>query len=545
MATFMRNMTYKIHMKKRKLLLLYLILQGVFPYANCQFYPVPEQVIDIRVLTKKDDQLSVKSFSISKLITVKEFNEYLLSVKEDSTSAFYQSQVPKSMQISEKLIQTILNSKELQDQPMPGVSWNVARNYCAWLSEKSKRQGLNFTYDLPLVSELIAFRQFYKTDTPNEFESWTLNAYDESILELSKIVDYQYQYDAQNSDPAAFKRKVIFGGSYHMDFFPNATNDYFQYEYQDSSSRYVGFKIVRKLNFTGNQNYNLKNSAVQFGTKNNRLNGLYVEKYKTGQSKVVGEFYDGQRIGIWSVFDTNGILKIQREYTGDKNCQFVYPISEHPYKKIYEMYPNYTLKRNMDQYYPYLYVEERAVQFSSRFWRQLTKENEAELFRAVDFQMMVTDLLKSNVKWYLYGSQGNFQTLIEGNDLVSLTSECATWDYSRIEIKEDFFFNKDMLLSDTRQLGINFYKNKEDKIPSYSLYYPYVRKELARIKMNINGLNEIKNLDDLFFFNGYRGKIVNSTSYNKIVKEKGDQVDWYLEVEKISLEHDNWIFFGR
>jgi hypothetical protein len=63
--------------------------------------------------------------------------------------------------------------------------------------------------------------------------------------------------------------------------------------------------------------------------------------------------------------------------------------------------------------------------------------------------------------------------------------------------------------------------------------------------MNINGLNEIKNLDDFFFFNGYRGKIVNSNSYNKIVKEKGDQVDWYLEVEKISLEHDNWIFFGR
>lgn len=536
-------MNINIHIKHLKFLVFTIILHLGITNGHCQFYPVPETTIDLSIYQKKIDTMVVKPFSISKLITVNEFKEYLVSVKKDSTSKFYKSQIPTSNIISEKLVKEILLSKELQNKPMPGVSWTVAQNYCIWLSANAKKKGLDFTYELPKVSELIAYDQYYETKKTNELESWTKNAYDESMFALSEKLDYYY--NTINSDPPSMKRKVCYGGSYQMDYIPNSTHNFLQYEYQDSSSRYIGFKIIKRFNEENPLIQKFENSNVTIGVDRNRLHGLYEEKYQNGRKKVIGEFSKGQRIGVWSVWDTNGVLKTQREYSGNKECEFLYPVADHAYKKLYDENPQYMMQRNKNQIYPYLRIEERAVPFSYRLWRQLTIENEPELFKKVDFEFLAKELLKKNVKWFLYGNKGNFKTPIEGEDLILLKNECSNWDFERIEIKEEFFFNIDNLLADTRQLGLSFYKNKEDKEPSYSLYYPYIRIELAKFKIEVAGMNEIINLDDFFFFNAYRGEIINHLNYNKTIELTKDQKDIYIEIERLSMEHDVWISFGR
>lgn len=516
---------------------------SITSFSYGQFYPVPETEIDLKSQFKKEENKTVKSFSISNLITVKEFNEYLNSIKKDSTAAFYLAQLPKSMHFSKELVQAILVDATLQDKPMPGVSWSVARNYCVWLTLNSRANGLNYNYDLPFTSELIAYNQFYKPEKPSELESWSLNAYDESMHEFKG--NREYIYSATSNDPPSMKRKEIYGGSYHMDYKPHSNYNYLQYEYQDSSSRYIGFRIVRKIKETNSSTINANSSDVTYRTEDNKLHGIYEEKYANGNFKVLGAFYYGQRVGVWSVWDTNSVLLIQRDYSSNKVFSFLHPITDYPYKNLYEIHPVYIFQRNKDDIFPYLYVEERAVSFSYRIWRQLNNTNEPELFRREDFKLVVEKLLTEEIKAFFYENNGNFKTPVEGESLIALKKEFPSWDFSRIEIKEDFFFNKDNLMGDTRTLGVSFYKNKEDLEPSYIFYYPHMRAVLAKIKMESMGVNEINHLDDFFFFNEYRGEIVKSTSYNKMEVVPSIKIAWLIEIEKLVTEHNNWMYFGR
>jgi hypothetical protein len=528
-------------MSKVKPFVISLIYILIVQYTFGQFHPVPKMEVDLSFLTDKEFRKQIKSFSISELITVKEFKEYLVSVKRDSSSEFYQSQLPKSKQFSKSLALAILKCQELQEQPMPGVSWTVARNYCKWLSTNPENKDMEYSYSLPMLSELIAYNQFYKLGQSKELESWTLNAYDESSITFSSIGEYQYS--AGYNDPPSMKRKVIYGGSYQMNYDPRSTYNYLQYEYQDSSSRFVGFKIVRTTKDVNDSVYNVNRCKIEIGEKNNRFHSQYLENYENGRSKVIGEYYFGQRVGVWSVWDTNGVLLIQREYLNNNSCNFLFPFSDFAYNKLYEEYPPYTFQRNDEQFYPYRYTEERAVAYSNRLWRQLSTENEPELFRLIDFKKVTSELMKKDLKWYFYGEKGDFKNVVESDSLIALKNDINSWDFSRIEIKEDFFFNKDILLSDTRQVAISFYRNKGDEKPSYTLFYPHTRAILAKFQYEITSLNDLKNLDDFFFFHEYSGEIVNCSS--GFGKHFSNDPNCIYDIKKIMTEHDLWISFGR
>lgn len=214
-----------------RLMLLFVLLLFAIPQSLGQFYPVPKMKVEMKVSQIKTKAATVESFSISELITVKEFKEYLSVIKKDSIALFYQSQLPTSRDFSKELLNGILSSEDLQDKPMPGVSWSVARNYCKWLTEKSKIKG---------------------TD---------------------------YQYETQDSDSPAMKRKVIYGGSYHMNYTSFSTYKKYEYEYQDSSSRYVDFRILRRHKEATRSIDSVNNSSLNFGFENNNFNGIYQKKH--------------------------------------------------------------------------------------------------------------------------------------------------------------------------------------------------------------------------------------------------------------------------
>ncbi|HAP01271.1 MAG TPA: gliding motility-associated lipoprotein [Bacteroidetes bacterium] len=77
---------------------------------------------------------------------------------------------------------------------------------------------------------------------------WTSTAFNENAYQFEWDLDPNMEYNAQDSDPITLKRKVIRGGSW-KDIAYYCQTGVRNYEYQDSSKAYVGFRDV--LTFLG------------------------------------------------------------------------------------------------------------------------------------------------------------------------------------------------------------------------------------------------------------------------------------------------------
>mgnify|MGYP001791557299 FL=1 len=81
-------------------------------------------------------------------------------------------------------------------------------------------------------------------DMSGNVAEWTRGAYSPSAYIFQHDLQPDYQYNAKPQDPPVMKRKVIRGGSWKdiAYFLETSTRDY---EYQDSTKSYVGFRNVR------------------------------------------------------------------------------------------------------------------------------------------------------------------------------------------------------------------------------------------------------------------------------------------------------------
>jgi formylglycine-generating enzyme required for sulfatase activity len=187
------------------------------------------------------------------------------------------------------------------DYPVVGVSWVQATAFCNWrtkyMNDALRKQGIPDVqdYTLPLESEweyaarggldlsmypwggpytrnykgcfLANFKPLrgnYIDDgnvyagkvgsyEPNEYglydmsgnvAEWTRVAYHPSAYIFEHDLQPNYEYDATPQDPPVMKRKVIRGGSWKdiAYFLQTSSRDY---EYQDSTKPYIGFRCVR------------------------------------------------------------------------------------------------------------------------------------------------------------------------------------------------------------------------------------------------------------------------------------------------------------
>lgn len=81
-------------------------------------------------------------------------------------------------------------------------------------------------------------------DMAGNVSEWTSSAYDESSYLYTHDMNPDYKYNALPDDPIVMKRKVIRGGSWKdiAYYLQCGTRNY---EYQDSSSCFIGFRCVR------------------------------------------------------------------------------------------------------------------------------------------------------------------------------------------------------------------------------------------------------------------------------------------------------------
>ncbi len=185
--------------------------------------------------------------------------------------------------------------------PVVGVSWKQANAFCTWrtmlLNTALARDGQPFVQDYRLPTEteweyaargdlqqsmypwggpytrnldgcLLAnfkpMRGNYADDggvttirvgtyEPNEYglydmagnvSEWTANAYDESAYFFWHDLNPDYKYNARPQDSDVMKRKVIRGGSWKdIAYYLQVSSR--DYEYQDSTKSFIGFRCIR------------------------------------------------------------------------------------------------------------------------------------------------------------------------------------------------------------------------------------------------------------------------------------------------------------
>ena len=119
-----------------------------------------------------------------------------------------------------------------------------------FLANFKPRRG-NYTADGGLRTVKVASynpNNFGLYDMAGNVAEWTRNAYDESAFNFAHDMNFDFTYDAEDSDPEILKRKVIRGGSWKdiSHFIQVGTRDY---EFQDTAKSYIGFRNV--ISFIG------------------------------------------------------------------------------------------------------------------------------------------------------------------------------------------------------------------------------------------------------------------------------------------------------
>jgi len=85
---------------------------------------------------------------------------------------------------------------------------------------------------------------YFLYDMAGNVAEWTISAYDESAYRFTHDLNPNYEYNARPDEPAVMKRKVIRGGSWKdVEYYLRvSTRDY---EYQDTTASFIGFRCIR------------------------------------------------------------------------------------------------------------------------------------------------------------------------------------------------------------------------------------------------------------------------------------------------------------
>ncbi len=73
---------------------------------------------------------------------------------------------------------------------------------------------------------------------------WTNSAFDATSYNFTWDLNTDYSFNAKEDDPPVMKRKVVRGGSWKdISYYLQVTTR--DYEYQDSSKCYIGFRCIQ------------------------------------------------------------------------------------------------------------------------------------------------------------------------------------------------------------------------------------------------------------------------------------------------------------
>lgn len=284
-----------------------------------------------------------------------------------------------------------------------------------------------------------------------------------------------------------------------------------------------------------------------YETQDGRMNGSYVSYYKNGQKKAEGKFENNYRIGKWTVYDSIGRIRIQREYSDPFDyAQTIFLNSSVTPKEVTSVYKS-NLSYNADGYIDYFELKEEMVVWSKRIWRYITPPENKILFENNNLY----NLLFKNI------SSGQIQAYTDNNFSKKDSRKFDVTVYRVIgyKIEEENVFDNVRSLLETRILGLSpvvINIQTKDTLDLCWFYLPEIRKVLAQEKINQSNSTHIKSLDDLFFYRDFHGQVykeenvygrpINSyrTDKTEIAKESES-----IEIRIIEYEHDTWLDLAK
>lgn len=215
--------------------------------------PIPEQFINfedyLSYSLDSTGQDTVEAFAISNFITYQEYKIYLQAIQKDSSPAFVLSQQPDSnIAPSAAIYAQYVHSNLYDKEPVVGISWDAAMNYCKWKTlQDNPTDSLTFIYRIPHCKEWVAAYHYYnKNQLPHDmnqhFADWLLEAYyanwSSYFSELSPVI-----FLHQEGDHSAWRRKLTIGNSYR--YTEPRLLFYKFWFFANTGHRHLGFRIVK------------------------------------------------------------------------------------------------------------------------------------------------------------------------------------------------------------------------------------------------------------------------------------------------------------
>jgi hypothetical protein len=282
--------------------------------------------------------------------------------------------------------------------------------------------------------------------------------------------------------------------------------------------------------------------------KNEMFHGKYQSYYKNGQKCATGNFEYNSRVGEWSVWDSNGNLRVKRVYKSPFVYNTTFPKAPStPLVKLLNV-PPYQPTRNKEGFMKDHFIHEKMVFFEQMNWIYVPNNSLNSLWIENTFHLIHPKVLKNEVQPY---SDYAFD---EKMPLDSLTKDSL--DIIGFKIKEVFFFDTDRFLSEKRMISVApvvINNRTKDTIDLYWLYYPDIRPILAQKSFKPKStVKNIQNLDDILFFRYFSSYILESSV--PLIKEKipSDLSKNALEansdkikISNLEVEHMYWITFSR
>jgi hypothetical protein len=272
-----------------------------------------------------------------------------------------------------------------------------------------------------------------------------------------------------------------------------------------------------------------------------KIDGKYISYYNDGTQKSEGTFENNLRIGKWIVWDSTGIIRMERYYSDPFTFQRLIP--KVPTDKPIELLniPQYKIKYNNEGFIDYCQVEESNVWYHKRIWRFLSPKNNSILFEDNRlFQLLNQQILDSNIKAY---NPSDDEFTKEFNPTINIPSIKLIG----FKIKEDFFFDLNRVVSESRIMGICpvvINLDTKDTIDLYWVYYPWIRSYLSKNKIEEKNIPlKIKTLDDLFFYRFFCGEIYKESNiYDRGLPDYlNSKESERVKINLIEKEHDIWI----
>lgn len=547
-----------------KVIALFLLLPFFVQAQFVDLYKISETKLDPNKEFSIQHEMNpyiVPEFYVSNQITVWEYGVFLRSVQYDSSELYFQSMLPDLELLGFNSLEDYFGNLSYADDPVMGVSWCQAFEFCNWLNDVSGIRALSdHYYRMPLLTEWIAMDKHLDKKKGKDglkengtLLDWTLTNRDETSLDIffQNTREFkEFTYFAMETDPPSLKRKIAKGKSYSGQNIFGYGRTY----YQDSAYAEVGFRVIYAKTSLSNTLYGPftnppENNRTEILMNYSGDNGYIIhssDKIKQGEflqiykdkSTVEGHYQWNQKNGIWTLSDPKKKVLDRRLY--NDNQHFVRLIrSENEnastYKADWKLNPPAKYRNGVPLYD---YVTEGDVLYSKRMWRLLYADSNAHINGSEMYQRLIAQAMSDDIHAY-NALDDQFRTALS-HEQVELISN-KSFEVIGFEIKEDFFLDAERRCAEARIIGIApFYMLDGKRIKVCWFYYPEIRPILWELALLEGNKSKWTNTDEAMNHRYFYAPISRvSMIYSRTANDSIDSQE--EELKLLQTEHAYWL----